>query len=114
MCSASVLMKRNIRLFFEKRIDNFYWNTKYFYYTYYTIYLYLLYYLFISTFITPLYVIPVDNTTVQDLKKRERKNHGIHDSVYTVSVFGGSTSFCIQGAAIQNHTKEIHGKLLNV
>lgn len=76
----------------------------------YTIYLYIF---------IPLYVIRVDSTTVQGVrkkKKRERagKNHGILQSTYTMSAFGGSASFCIQGAAIQNHGKEIHGILLNV
>lgn len=74
----------------------------------YTIYLYIF---------IPLYVIRVDSTTVQGVrKKKERagKNHGILQSTYTMSAFGGSASFCIQGAAIQNHGKEIHGILLNV
>lgn len=80
------------------------------------LFIYICYTIYLYIFI-PLYIIRVDNTTVQGVrKKKERagKKHGILQSMYTVSAFGGSASFCIQGAAIQNHGKEIHGILLNV
>lgn len=69
MCSVSVLMKMNIRLFlksiliiFVEILNIFIISVVLFIYTCYTIYL------FIYTFIILFYVKPIDNSTVQGFK----------------------------------------------